>query len=124
MTPSMITAGLGLGKKLLGLQGEDAEREDELELAIVQSSGQWIRLLSLAYLMGPELAPLLPWISIADVSEYQQHVSANVAEWKQMALQAAILGVWGRAERDTAKARTARREKARRKTSSPSPGPR
>jgi len=114
VSPGLISGAVALGKELIGMSADDQKRDDELELAIVQASGQFVRIASLAYLMGPELAPLLPYITAADVATYQDQVVDSVAAWKQGALQAAILGIWGKSEVDQSKARRARAERARR----------
>lgn len=114
MIPAVLTAGAGLVKSWLTGKREAQADKATLDAAVVEASGGLIRLISLAYLMGPEVAPLLPWVTIADVAEYQTSIAANVAEWKQIALQGAMLAIWGRAELDLSKGRRARAERTRR----------
>lgn len=114
MSPAIITTALGLGKKLLGIEADDRKRDDDLELAVVQATGQVARIVCIAYLFGPDFAAALPWISVDAVANYQTAMAEATPAWKQGAKEGVVLAIWGLTERNTHKAKSARAEKAKR----------
>jgi hypothetical protein len=123
MTPAIISAAVGLGKQFLGMEAEEQKRDDELELSVVQATGQVARIICIVYLFGPDFAAALPWIEPADVAQYQQAMAEATPAWKQGAKEGVVFAMWGLTERNNHKAKAARTEKAKRRDGPPGGGP-
>ncbi len=106
---SLVTGGIGLAEKLI--MGESQEDRLEKELAsqkvsevaktrraLIRKSTSRLRFFALFILTAPFIAPLLPWVAVADVQAYFDQAIAAVPTWWSASLQAAFAAIWAGAE--------------------------
>lgn len=108
MSIAAVSAVAGVVGKWLQNDASEDQNRTAVDLAVVEATGQIGRILSLLFLFGPDVAPLLPWVEAADVAAYKAALADATPAWEQGAKQAAIFAMWGGSERAIRKAGKAR----------------
>lgn len=106
---SLITGGIGIAEKFIMGESQEDRLQKELESqkvseiaktrrALIRKSTSRLRFFALFILTAPFIAPLLPWIAVADVQAYFDQAIAAVPTWWSASLQAAFAAIWAGAE--------------------------
>ena len=104
----LVKALIPVATKWLSNDAKEDANRTRVDLAVVEGTGHIARILALTYLFAPDIAPLLPWVEIADVISYKQGVQEAIPEWEEMAKKAAIFGMWGASHRQVGRVKKAR----------------
>jgi hypothetical protein len=102
---SIVEAAAGVAKEHIAGQREKARakaerkaKELDIEREVVRRTTAAARYAVLAFLFGPDVALLLPWVTAADIGAYYEALSTAQPEWRQSAKQYIALSMWGGAE--------------------------
>lgn len=92
---ALIKTVIPLASQLFSNKAKEDANRTRVDLAVVEGTGHVARILALTYLFAPDIAPLLPWVEVADVIAYKQGVMEAIPDWEAYAKEAAIFGMWG-----------------------------
>jgi len=106
---SLISGAISLGEKWLTGESQDDRLEKELQSqtvrevaktrrALIKRSTSRLRFFTLIILTAPFIAPIFPWVSVADVQAYFNNAIEAVPQWWVASLQAAFAAIWAGAE--------------------------
>ncbi len=103
----------GVVKDWLGNEKAEDENRTDVDLAVVEATGQIGRILALTYLFGPDFAVAVGLAEPEAVTAYKAAMAEATPAWEAAAKKAAIFGMWGGSERAISRAGKARGRKKR-----------